>query len=236
MKKLNNSRSNYKIENSAVTPKMNGCQMGKVKSKKKRDPSTKTNVSRNSKKTFSSINYSKEIKRIGSEKFLSMNDFSSAKLKRIGSATSTTLPPKSKAKGSSKRKKSKKVRNTSNKRPKKYTKSIKYSSPSRFISQSYNLHPKKSMQNFKKQYLHKKTPISTVSHIRKKTITKKNKSPTMKKMKSPKLRKAVSEFDLNKDIYDRSILEAQRIPTTRQKKKVMKTEAKSRQEEINFYN
>jgi len=155
LKKWNSSRSAYKLSDYNATPMEWKSSQTKMK-KTKRDPSAKTNLSRYSKQTFSSINYSKERRRIGSDTFLTMTDFNTAKLKRVGSIASSKI---NKSKLKSAKKKSKNSRNTSTKRSKKYTKSVKYWSPNRFMPNNYIKKTKKNIENFKKQYMSKKFPI-----------------------------------------------------------------------------
>jgi hypothetical protein len=130
--------------------------------KLKRVPSWVSNFSQYSKKNFSSICYSKERKKIGSDSASIMSDFSHKKTKRVGSfnaniklngSSKKTVPKKKKAKGS---------RNNSSKRSKKFVKNIQYRSPGKLLTHNYSKKIKNNLEKFRKQYLNKKSWSSKV--------------------------------------------------------------------------
>ena len=152
----------------------------------KRDTSARSNLSRYSKHTFSSMNYSKERAKKTSDTFSIASDFSTKKLRKVGSQTATFT--KSQTKAGKKGTKSTKqlLRNTSSKRQlKKYAKVVKYASPGKKLKgENYSYVTKKSLANFKKQYLSKSAWGS-------KSMSKDLKMPKKSSKKSNKSKKSM---------------------------------------------
>lgn len=151
--KCHSMRSMYK-ESSSSRKEYSEALSAKVNTKGKvnRDPSSSSNYS---KQTFSSMCYSKGRPRIGSENASVITDFSTKRLKRICSSRKQTKPAKNKTKIVNK--KGSTGRNASAKKAKQFVKNVKYASPVRLVTQNDYCKSQNNLNNFRKQYLNKRS-------------------------------------------------------------------------------